>query len=222
MYCNTLWSFSLSPFSDDLRDQGYVRPRCLVLLPFRDTAYRFINTLISVFESGLGSDQKIAVSFKKRFRREFGPQAEDEGKLQGRKPADYEAIFGGNDDDHFALGVALAKRTVKLMVPFESADIIVASPIRLSRLISDWQVARGEKATEKKKENEDEEDMEVEEMEDEDDDGEEGEGKGKKKERVTCDPEALLSSIELLVIDLADVLYMQNWMHVMVSFFHLV
>ena len=48
---------------------------------------------------------------------------------------DYEAIFSGNVDDHFRIGVGIAKKTIKLYSEFYSSDIIIASPLGLRTII---------------------------------------------------------------------------------------
>lgn len=62
---------------------------------------------------------------KKKFYDEFGEEKdEDSGKQKPstssednkirRKPVDFEAIFTGNTDDYFRIGVSVAKRTLKV------------------------------------------------------------------------------------------------------------
>ncbi len=71
----------------------------LILVPFRGGALRVVQTLISLLETG----KKIVVSNKKRFKEEFGEEADDKPpNLQ--RPDDYSAIFSGNVDDHFRIG----------------------------------------------------------------------------------------------------------------------
>ncbi|XP_035530602.1 digestive organ expansion factor [Morone saxatilis] len=152
---------------DEPRDQGLTRPKVLILVPFRGGALRVVQTLISLLET---KGRKIVVSNKKRFKEEFGEEADDKpSSLQ--RPDDYSAIFSGNVDDHFRIGVSIVRSSIRLYSPFYSSDIIIASPLGLRTVL-----------------------------------GAEGESKRDFD---------FLSSIELLVVDQADVLLMQNWEHVL-------
>lgn len=73
----------------------------LILVPFRDAALRIVQTFISLLES---DGKKMDVSNKKRFKDEYGE--EPNSKPAGlHRPDDYRAIFSGNVDDHFRIGV---------------------------------------------------------------------------------------------------------------------
>lgn len=72
----------------------------LILVPFRGGALRVVQTLISLLET---KGRKIVVSNKKRFKEEFGEEA-DEKPPNLQRPDDYSAIFSGNVDDHFRIG----------------------------------------------------------------------------------------------------------------------
>ncbi|GLJ23922.1 hypothetical protein SUGI_0454570 [Cryptomeria japonica] len=165
------------------RDQGFTRPKVLILVPLRSIALRTVKRLIELIPNSC----KESIEYKDRFIDEFGAGEDDEngdlediaiseGQKQGKykassKPADFQALFGGNNDDHFRFGIKFTKKTVKLYSDFYSSDIIVASPIGLITRI-------GEAETEKNKDVD------------------------------------FLSSIEILVIDNADVILMQNWSHI--------
>ncbi|XP_033498688.1 U3 small nucleolar RNA-associated protein 25 homolog [Epinephelus lanceolatus] len=152
---------------DEPRDQGLTRPKVLILVPFRGKALRVVQTLISLLET---KGKKIVINNKKRFKEEFGEEADDKpSNLQ--RPDDYRAIFSGNVDDHFRIGVSIVRSSMRLYAPFYSSDIIIASPLGLRTVL-----------------------------------GAEGESKRDFD---------FLSSIELLVLDQADVLLMQNWEHVL-------
>ncbi|KAG7509886.1 digestive organ expansion factor-like [Solea senegalensis] len=150
---------------DEPRDQGLTRPKVLILVPFRGTALQVVQTFISLLET---KGKKIVVSNKKRFKEEFGEEAEPTN-LQ--RPDDYHAIFSGNVDDHFRIGVSIVRSSIRLYSPFYSSDIIIASPLGLRTVLG----AEGES------------------MRDYD----------------------FLSSIELLVLEQADVFLMQNWEHIL-------
>ncbi|XP_007096212.1 U3 small nucleolar RNA-associated protein 25 homolog [Panthera tigris] len=153
---------------DDFRDQGLTRPKVLIVVPFREAALRVVQLFISLLEGD--SKKKIIVSNKKRFKGEYGSDPE-ERPPNLKRPEDYEAVFVGNIDDHFRIGVAILQRSIRLYAPFYSSDILIASPLGLRTIIG---------------------------------------GEGEKKRDFD-----FLSSIELLIIDQADIYLMQNWEHVL-------
>ncbi|XP_069580028.1 U3 small nucleolar RNA-associated protein 25 homolog [Brachyistius frenatus] len=152
---------------DEPRDQGLTRPKVLILVPFRGAALKVVHTLIGLLET---KGKKIVVSNKKKFKGEFGEEADDKPpNLQ--RPEDYNSIFSGNLDDHFRIGISIVRSSIRLYAPFYSSDIVIASPLGLRTVL-----------------------------------GAEGESKRDFD---------FLSSIELLVVDQADVFLMQNWEHVL-------
>ncbi|KAI5757551.1 UTP25 [Gulo gulo luscus] len=153
---------------DDFRDQGLTRPKVLIVVPFREAALRVVQLFISLLEGD--SKKKIIVSNKKRFKGEYGSDPE-ERPPNLKRPEDYEAVFVGNIDDHFRIGVAILQRSIRLYAPFYSSDILIASPLGLRTIIG---------------------------------------AEGEKKRDFD-----FLSSIELLIIDQADIYLMQNWEHVL-------
>ncbi|KAG7334528.1 hypothetical protein KOW79_002935 [Hemibagrus wyckioides] len=116
---------------DEFRDQGLTRSKVLILVPFREAALRVVQTFISLLES---DGKKMDVSNKKRFKDEYGevPSSKPAGL---HRPDDHHAIFSGNVDDHFRIGVSILKRSMRLYSPFYSSDIIIASPLGLRTLI---------------------------------------------------------------------------------------
>ena len=101
----------------------------LILLPLRSAALRWVTRLCQLAQRETRAD---SVQHKQRFLEEFG--ADDEGEpeeeerraaaqegaaeggskgakraLGGGKPADHEALFAGNSDDHFRLGIKLTQ-----------------------------------------------------------------------------------------------------------------
>ncbi|CAN6457972.1 unnamed protein product [Victoria cruziana] len=116
-------------------DHGFTRPKVLILLPLRSIALRVVKRLIELVPPSL----RVNIEFKDRFFKEFGiAQAKDEtafsadGEHHHRsKPTDHQALFGGNSDDHFRVGIKFTRKSIKLYSDFYSSDVIVASPVGL-------------------------------------------------------------------------------------------
>ncbi|KAM8833307.1 U3 small nucleolar RNA-associated protein 25 homolog [Synchiropus picturatus] len=158
---------------EEPRDQGLTRPKALILVPFRGAALQVVHTFITLLES---NGKKMVVSYKKRFKEEFGDDPDDKPPNL-RRPADYRATFSGNVDDHFRIGLSIIRSSVRLYAPFYSSDIIVASPLGLRTLLG---------------------------------------AEGEKKRDFD-----FLASVEVLVVDQAQVFLMQNWEHVLHVMKHL-
>ncbi|KAI3660108.1 hypothetical protein MP638_002450 [Amoeboaphelidium occidentale] len=149
----------------EYRDQGFTRPKVLVVFPFKHHAFKFIEALIKIS----GAEQ---CENKKRFKDEFSlPQ--DQDVMDPRKPKSYKKTFEGNIDDCFRIGIKMSRKAVRLYSKFYSSDIIVASPLGLKLIAGD------------------------------------------ETERKDAD---FLSSIEVVIVDHADTILMQNWDHLMSLF----
>ncbi|CAA7398767.1 unnamed protein product [Spirodela intermedia] len=168
---------------NDFRDQGFTRPKVLFLLPYRSFGLRLVRRLIHLAPLS----KKGNVEHLSRFYDEFGTDdgkdedvddmvladghgAEDSKSRQSAKPEDHQVLFGGNNDDCFMMGIKFTRRSIKLYGDFYSSDMIVASPLGLSKKIAETTIDK-------------EKDVDY------------------------------LSSIEVLIIDHADVIAMQNWSH---------
>ena len=86
------------------------------------------------------------VSNKKRFFDAFGPSGDEDKSEKNKKDEedeekklyhdeDYDFLFSGNTDDHFKIGISVAKKSLKLFTEFYSSDIIIASPLGLKTVI---------------------------------------------------------------------------------------
>lgn len=161
-----------STLEREVRDQGFTRPKILILLPFRNSALKWLDHLTDL---SLASQ----VENRQRFMEEFSLPPGSTDKLAdptsaSKYPADHVATFAGNIDDSFRVGIKLTRTNLKCFAEFYQADLILASPLGLRMSIE------------------------------------------KQKKGVDGGAADFLSSIEMLVVDQADVMTMQNWEHVQV------
>eukprot|EP00667_Euglena_gracilis_P008948 EG_transcript_9079 len=140
----------------EVRDQGFTACNVLLLLPFRNIAFRYVEKLVQI----LGDTE---VTGAEAFAEKFGEAGEP--RSFNRMPADYQRQFGGNIDDEFCYGIAFKPDGIHLGCNFYRSDLIVASPLTLLN-------------------------------------------EAQKEDNSKSD---FLSSIELVVIDQADTILMQNW-----------
>ncbi|XP_042498981.1 U3 small nucleolar RNA-associated protein 25 [Macadamia integrifolia] len=163
---------------DEFLDHGFTRPKVLMLLPLASIALRVVKRMIYLTPS----KNKVNVEHMDRFLDEFGTEEDDKNDenfhddknskpQKSSKPSDFQALFGGNNNDHFMIGIKFTRKSIKLYSDFYSSDMIVASPLALITKIGEAEIVK---------------DKDID----------------------------YLSSIEVLIIDHADVIAMQNWSHV--------
>ncbi len=118
------------------RDQGFVRPKVLILAPYRHHAKSIIDRLIQLAIQETRTD---TVKNRARFEEEYGMGEEDDGLISERervalslKPKQHRVLFDGNCDDHFRMGIKMTRGSIRLFTDFYDSDILVASPLALS------------------------------------------------------------------------------------------
>ena len=203
----------------EAKDQGFSRARVLILVPMRNVAYDVVKALMALAVGVDGkSKELVQVTNSERFEQEFapGPDVEEEDdemkdengssiagdlslRTAAKKPRDHKFRFRGNVDDDFKLGIAFAKKNMRLYTEFYVSDVIVASPLGLRRAMAEK--ASGESIRPKKKRSKG----------DDDDEWKTGLSADRQKRTFDDDADDFLSSIEVCIIDGADVFSMQNW-----------
>lgn len=118
------------PTPEDVQDQGFTRPSILILLPFRSSAIRWLESMISHTPP-----PSFQIENMTRFRKEFGLPEGVVDKFSSAEPdpypRDHIETFKGNPDDNFRVGLKLTRKSVRLFTEFYGSDIIIASPLGL-------------------------------------------------------------------------------------------
>ena len=111
---NDMISTVMPPSSDSLKDQGFTRPKVLILCPFKQMAADIVEMIVFMLNGGKWQ----GVSRRKKFKQDF------------RDPED-----GFNDNFKIGMALKYSSKTqqaqLKLYEPFYESDIIVASPLAI-------------------------------------------------------------------------------------------
>ncbi|CAF1287243.1 unnamed protein product [Rotaria sordida] len=182
----------------DYHDQGFTRPKVLIIVPFRESVRRIINcfeNLLLTMDDSEKNDQ-IQMSHRKRFKEEYGGEEIDnennDSKFQ-RTSNEYNEIFAGNIDDHFRLGISVTRKSLKFFQSVYKSDFLIVSPVGLRTLLE----KRHRKRKHKQSSDSSESDSD-------------NEDTNENKASSIAD---FLSSIECIYIDQLDILSMQNLDH---------
>ncbi|KAI6191331.1 U3 small nucleolar RNA-associated protein 25-like protein [Aphelenchoides bicaudatus] len=117
---------------ESTRDQGYNRPKVLILTPFKKVAYQIVDTMANL----LLPNERNYVMNSKKFEEEYGDTGEAINE-KWRSSAEFKELMSGNIDDSFRIGLSLGKKAIKLFTAFENSDVIICSPLGLRMIIGE-------------------------------------------------------------------------------------
>lgn len=133
----------------ETRDQGFTRPKVLILAPFRNSALDWMRHLTHF---SLASQIENNARFQRDFSLPDGAVdklAMDEKDAEGasKYPRSHRQTFKGNIDDSFRVGLKVTRKSLKLYSEFYQSDLIIASPLGLrmsiekEKCVAMWRVS---------------------------------------------------------------------------------
>ena len=115
----------------DLRDQGFTRPKVLILTETRQMCYRYGTTLAQLFRPEQQENRQ-------RFQASFDAENDKHSDM----PDDYRELFNGNSDNKFITSIKLTRKTMKFFSSFYTSDILLASPLGLRGILENENVKK--------------------------------------------------------------------------------
>ncbi|KXL51311.1 MAG: hypothetical protein FE78DRAFT_84101 [Acidomyces sp. 'richmondensis'] len=109
----------------EFRDQGFTRPTVLILTSTRQMAHHYGDTLAALSHL----DQQLN---RDRFDSAF---SSPDDKHPSYLPLHHLEVFEGNTSPDFLTAISLTPTRLKFFAPFYHADIILASPLALRRVL---------------------------------------------------------------------------------------
>ncbi|ODV61044.1 rRNA-binding ribosome biosynthesis protein UTP25 [Ascoidea rubescens DSM 1968] len=103
----------------DVQDQGFHRPKALILLPSRNCCFDLIKKMVKI------------TNLKQENRKKFETQFADDSLANEFKPKDFQYLFKGNNHDFFYIGIKFTRKSIKFYSSFNQSDVILASPLGL-------------------------------------------------------------------------------------------
>ncbi|KAJ6293677.1 hypothetical protein OIU76_021858, partial [Salix suchowensis] len=116
---------------DEFLDQGFTRPKAppplQKLIQLTPGAYKVNVEQMSRFSDEFGNhDDEDNVNTN-----ELTGSVKNSNSQKSSKAPDHQALFDGNVDDKFMIGIKFTRKSIKLFSDFYSSDLIVASPLAL-------------------------------------------------------------------------------------------
>ncbi|CEF67992.1 Digestive organ expansion factor homolog [Strongyloides ratti] len=121
---------------DECRDQGFTRPRILIVVPYKKCVFEIVEKLKNL----MFGERKSQFLKAKRFESFYGSQdcsytPNPKNPNNVIRTEDYIYNMDGNIDDDFKIGITFSKKAIKLFTKFDESDMIIASPLGLTQAL---------------------------------------------------------------------------------------